>query len=63
MKTMNFKYVTVKKCGELTGFTENAIRKLKTTGRIRKDLHWIKTPNGRIMIHVENFNRFLEGKG
>lgn len=59
---MHPKWMTQKKIAETTGLTEEAIRSYKKKGLIREKVHFIKAANGRIMIHYENFNRFLEGK-
>jgi hypothetical protein len=49
--------ITIKKCAELTGLTEEAIRALKKKGHIRETIDWVKSRNGRIFIHLENFTR------
>jgi len=50
-------WITIKKCAELTGLTEEAIRALKKKGHIRETIDWVKSRNGRIFIHLENFTR------
>lgn len=53
--------VTVKKCAELTGWTENAIRALIKKGQLRLKVHYFRAPNGRIFIDLEAFNRWIRG--
>lgn len=59
---MEPKWITVEKTTELTGLSSEAIRNYRRKDKLSKEIHWIKAANGRIMIHWDNFNRFLEGK-
>ncbi|MFT6916297.1 MAG: hypothetical protein ACJAWL_002631 [Motiliproteus sp.] len=55
------KWVTVKQCSTLYGYSENAIRAYIKKGVWRVKLHWIKAPNGRVMINPESVNKWIEG--
>lgn len=54
------KWVTIKKFAEASGYSEDAIRaKAKKNVWIERQ-HYIKGPDGRIMINVEEVNKWLE---
>lgn len=55
-------HVTIKKCSELTGLTEEAIRQLKKKGQWREEVHWTKGPNGRIFINLKAVDEWIQGK-
>jgi hypothetical protein len=57
------KYVTLKKCADLYGMTEEAIRQLIKKGKWRQHVQWIKAPNGRIFIKLAGVDAWIEGKG
>ena len=59
---MQPKYVTIDKFSEMYGMTKESIRQLKKKGHIREKVHWVKAPNGRIMIKLKEFNEWIEGK-
>ena len=54
--------VTIKKCAELTGLTENAIRQYLKKGQWRKGIHWFKSENGRIFIKMNAAYAWMEGR-
>lgn len=55
-------FVTVKKCAELYGLTEDAIRQYMKQGKWRKKVHFEKAPNGRIFIKTQAVNAWIQGK-
>lgn len=55
--------VTIEKCAELIGITEEAIRQYKKKGQWREKIHWFKAPNGRIFINIKAVNQWIVGKG
>lgn len=55
-------FVTIEKCAELLGLTEEAIRQYKKKGQWREKIHWRKAPNGRIFIDIKAVNEWIEGK-
>lgn len=54
--------VTIEKCADLTGLSQNAIRAYKKKGQIRQNIHWFEAPNGRIFISLKAFNAWIMGK-
>lgn len=55
------KWVTVKKCADMLGLSEEAIRALKKKGEWREKVHWVKR-NGRVFINLEKVNLWIEGR-
>jgi predicted transcriptional regulator len=55
------RFVTVKKCAELYGLTENAIRQYIKKGQWRERIHFFKSPNGRIFINTIAVNEWIVG--
>jgi hypothetical protein len=53
--------VTVEKCSELYGLTQEAIRQLKKKGQWRQGIHWVKAPNGRIFIKLTAVDAWIQG--
>lgn len=47
----------------MSGFSEEAIRQYLKKGIWVKDYHWVKSPNGRILIVVKAVNQWIAGKG
>ncbi|MER0172110.1 MAG: MerR family transcriptional regulator [Nitrosomonadaceae bacterium] len=54
--------VTVKKCAELTGLSENAIRQYLKKGQWRFGIHWFKSANNKIFISMSATNLWMQGK-
>lgn len=54
---MNWK--TLDKVAEESGFTKESLRALKKKGILRERIHWIKSPNGRILLNVVAFEQWL----
>ena len=52
---------TIRVATEGTGLTVNALREYIKKGLLTEKHHWVKAPNGRIMVHRERFARWLEG--
>lgn len=52
-------WVTMEKCCELIGWTKDQINALRTRGKIRQDIHWVKR-NGRIFINVPAIQKWIE---
>ncbi len=55
--------VTIKKCSELTGLTEEAIRQYIKKGHWRERIHVFRAPNKRIFIKLKAVYAWIEGKG
>jgi len=54
---MNWK--TIDKISEESGLSKESIRALKKKGVLREKIHWIKSPNGRILLNVPAFENWL----
>ena len=54
------RYVTVKKAAELTGYTEVAIRAKIREGVWLERRVWLKAPDGRVIIDIEGYERWVE---
>ncbi|MEQ1531488.1 MAG: hypothetical protein ABL925_19405 [Methylococcales bacterium] len=55
--------VTIEKCAEVFGLSEEAIRQYKKKGQWREKIHWHKAPNGRIFINIKAVQQWIMGKG
>lgn len=55
-------FVTIKKCADLYGLTENAIRQLMKKGQWRQTIHYERAPNGRIFIKTNAVDSWIQGK-
>ncbi len=54
---MNWK--TIKKVSEESGMSLESLRALKKKGILRERVHWIKSPNGRVLINVQALEKWL----
>ena len=55
-------WVTIKRFAELTGYSEDAVRAKIKTGVWRLSVHYRKAPDGRILMNMQAYNRWVEGK-
>ena len=55
-----FEYVTIAKCAEMTGYTEDAIRTKIRDGVWMQDKVWAKALDGRQLIIIEGYNKWVE---
>jgi|CXWL01.1.fsa_nt_gi predicted site-specific integrase-resolvase len=62
MNHSNQLLVTIKKCAQMTGLSENAIRQYLKKGQWRIGIHWFKSENGRIFINMIAAYKWMEGK-
>lgn len=53
-------YVTIKKLSQLIGYTEDAIRAKIKKGVWLKGQHWVKSPDGRILVHLPRVYAWIE---
>ncbi|MGD8914600.1 MAG: excisionase [Candidatus Thiodiazotropha sp.] len=53
-------WVTIKKFGELTGYTEHAVRTKQRDGVWIEGKQWIKAPDGRVLISLEGYGLWVE---
>ncbi len=56
------KFVTIGKASELLGYSERAIEGKRADGVWLQDVHWKKAPDGRILINLEEIERWIDGK-
>ena len=55
------RYLTISKFANESGYTPAAIRSKIRDGIWQQDLEWRKAPDGRILIDVEGYHRWVEG--
>jgi len=55
-------WITIKRFAEITGYTQDAIRAKIKVGVWRMDEHFRKAPDGRILMNIQAYNRWVEGK-
>ena len=54
------RWVTIKRASELTGYTVDAINHKVKGGVWAQGKLWRKAPDGRILINLEEFDRWVE---
>jgi hypothetical protein len=54
------RYVTIALASQITGFTENAIRRKIQDGVWIEGRHWKRAPDGRIVIDMEGYAKWVE---
>jgi hypothetical protein len=52
-------WVTIKKCSELCGYSEDTIRAKIKKGQWLIDSHFNKAPDGRILINLKGVNKWM----
>ena len=55
-------WVLIKRFAEITGYSENAIRHKVKNGTWMEGRIWRKTPVGRIICNVVEFERWVESE-
>lgn len=55
-------FVTVQRASELTGYTQKAIRRKIEEGIWREGVMWLKAPDGRILIDMEAYQKWVKGE-
>lgn len=58
----HLRYVTISKFADMSGYTPAAIRSKIRDGIWRQDLEWRKAPDGRILVDVDGYHRWVEGE-
>ena len=56
------RYMTIAKFAAESGYSEAAIRSKIRDGIWRQNLEWRRAPDGRILIDVEGYQRWVEGE-
>lgn len=54
------RYLTIRKFAAESGYSENAIRSKIRDGIWREGLEWKKAPDGRVLIDVDGYHRWVE---
>ncbi len=54
-------WVTIKRFSELSGYTKKAIELKVERGVWLKDHHWVKAPDGRILISIKAVEAWIQG--
>ena len=50
----------MRKAAELTGYTEKAVNAMRERGIWLMETHWVKAPDGRILINMEAVDDWLD---
>jgi hypothetical protein len=56
------RYLTVAKFAVESGYTEEAIRSKIKNGVWLEEIVWKKAPDGRVLIDIEGYQTWVEGK-
>jgi hypothetical protein len=56
------KWITIKKFSDLMGYSENATRAKIKKGVWLMGLHWIKAPDGRVLVNPQAINDWAESR-
>ncbi len=56
------RYVTIKLAAQLTGYTENAIRKKIDAGIWLELKLWRHAPDGRVLVDLHGYLKWVEGR-
>ena len=59
---MSLKYVKMEKFSEQSGYTIKAIRRKMEEGVFIEGTHYRKAPDGRILINIVEYERWVESK-
>lgn len=59
---MALKYLTIDKFSAESGYSKEAIRSKIKRGQWLEGREWIKAPDGRNLISMEGFERWVEGQ-
>ena len=60
---MQSTWVLIKKLGEMTGYTEQAIRAKVKKGVWISGVHWRKAPDGHLFFSPTAIAAWIEGRG
>ena len=56
----NVEWVTLNAMAKATGYAVAALRSKIKRGQLFEEKHWRRAQDGRLLIHVENFNDWLK---
>jgi hypothetical protein len=55
------RHVTIARFAELTGYSEDAVRSKIKRGEWLEGVVWIKAPDGRNLMDLEGYERWVNG--
>lgn len=55
------RHVTIEKMSELSGYSPDAVRSKIKRGDWLEGIVWIKAPDGRILIDLEGYEKWVSG--
>lgn len=55
------RYVTIARCSQITGYTEDAIRTKIRDGVWTEGEVWRRAPDGRVLVDIQGYERWVEG--
>lgn len=55
------RYVTIARCSQLTGYTEDAIRTKIRDGVWAEGEVWRRAPDGRVLVDIDGYERWVVG--
>lgn len=55
-------WVTVPRFCKLTGYSVDAVDAKRSQGVWPEGIMWKKAPDGRVLIHTRNYNRWVAGQ-
>ena len=56
------KWIKIEKAAAESGYTVKALRRKIESGVFPENLLWRKSPDGRLHIHVKNYEKWVEGQ-
>ncbi|MBH0050679.1 MULTISPECIES: excisionase [Pseudoalteromonas] len=57
---ISIEWVTLNAMAKVTGYTVAALRSKIKRGQLFEEKHWRRAQDGRLLIHVGNFNEWLK---
>jgi hypothetical protein len=54
-----FEWALIKRVAAETGYTVSALRAKINRGELHEEVHWRKCRDGKILIHIKNFQAWL----
>ncbi|GAA4649662.1 hypothetical protein GCM10023116_19400 [Kistimonas scapharcae] len=55
-------FVRIRKFAELTGYSEKAVERKIDSGKWPMGKIWIKAPDGRRLINLEEYEKWVQGE-
>lgn len=61
VRVVPIRYLTIRRFAELSGYSEEAVRRKIECGVWLEGDVFVKAPDGRILVDVERYERWVEG--